>query len=83
MLGPSYCWRFGCVHYNGVVEKVDGEEASQVHTCEAFPEGIPDAITDGDEFHTDPVNGDHDIQFERDVSLTDDQLHERMFGDVA
>ncbi len=78
MIAPSYCWRFGCKHYTGVV----GDEPNQVHTCEAFPEGIPEPINLGDEFHSEEVDGDHGIVFEADPYLSADQLNERMFGDV-
>lgn len=33
--------------------------------CDAFPDGIPLEIWDGKNKHTDPVDGDHGIQFER------------------
>lgn len=33
-------------------------------TCEAFPGGIPDEITHGDETHDGPVEGDGGIHFE-------------------
>lgn len=79
MLDTSYCWRFGCKHYTGVVEFEDGLESSQKHTCEAFPDGIPEPITLGEEFHSEPIDGDHDIQFEVDPNL---DLHARMLGDV-
>lgn len=79
---PSWCWKFGCKHYRGVTELRDGDESSQVATCEAFPEGIPDSINLGDEFHTEPVVGDHDLQFELDPELTRAELNHRMYGDV-
>lgn len=33
-------------------------------TCDAFPDGIPDAILRGRHQHRTPVAGDHGIQFE-------------------
>lgn len=32
--------------------------------CEAFPGGIPEEILFGDNDHTEPYPGDHDIQYE-------------------
>lgn len=34
--------------------------------CAAFPEGIPDEITDGTIQHTERIPGDHGITFEAD-----------------
>ena len=33
--------------------------------CEAFPSGIPDEIITGETDHTEPVDGDHGIQFKK------------------
>jgi hypothetical protein len=76
MLVPSYCWRFGCKHYRGV----SGDEPTQVAVCEAFPEGIPEEINLGEEFHSEPIDGDHDIQFEVDPELTEQELAARLTG---
>ncbi|GAA0376683.1 hypothetical protein [Bacillus horti] len=37
----------------------------EVPKCKAFPNGIPDVITTGDEFHLEPFEGDGGIQYER------------------
>lgn len=34
--------------------------------CEAFPEGIPQAIVIGKHDHSKPFEGDHNIQYELD-----------------
>jgi len=41
-----------CAHYVGDL------------SCEAFPDGIPVAILQGDYDHSDPYPGDNGIQFE-------------------
>jgi hypothetical protein len=41
------------------------------HTCDAFPDGIPDVIWKGENPHTEPYPGDHGIQFE---ALTVEEL---------
>jgi hypothetical protein len=40
-----------------------------VHTCDAFPDGIPDAIWVALGDHRDPVPGDHGVQYERSPSM--------------
>lgn len=32
--------------------------------CTAFPEGIPEHIIAGEEYHLEPIEGDHGIQYE-------------------
>lgn len=39
-------------------------EAQEGFTCTAFPDGIPDAIYEGENNHTRPYPGDNGIQFE-------------------
>ena len=52
-----------CRFFTGV--KGDDEEDQRV-VCEAFPDGIPDDIAYGDNLHTEPVDGDNGIQFEKE-----------------
>jgi hypothetical protein len=58
-----------CVHYRGLtpapLEPDTVAVASDVlNTCAAFPDGIPDAITEGETDHVSPYPGDHGIQFD-------------------
>jgi hypothetical protein len=55
-----------CKHLLGFREVPGGEEGFPPDTvvyCEAFPEGIPDKITEGFD-HTKSFRGDHGIRFE-------------------
>lgn len=59
MIGlPPDCLR--CKHFNENYERPMGTPSR----CEAFPEGIPEAIYSRGEPHTKPWPGDHGIQFE-------------------
>jgi hypothetical protein len=44
------------------------EEADPLHTCDAFPGGIPDAITINQSDHRRPFPGDNGIRWEPDES---------------
>lgn len=48
---PPVC--FSCLHFQGE------------RKCDAFPDEIPDEIWFGDNDHTQPVEGDHEIRFEQ------------------
>ena len=47
-----------CKHFTG---KITGKAELG---CKAFPNGIPEAIRSGKRKHTQPIEGDHGIQFE-------------------
>jgi molybdopterin-guanine dinucleotide biosynthesis protein A len=49
-----------CKHFS-IVRSID----SGKHVCDAFPDGIPDEIWQGDNNHSKPYQGDHGIQFEQ------------------
>ena len=52
-----------CTHYMGEIQ------------CDAFPDGIPEAIITGDYDHAEPYPGDNGIQFEpmEPTGATNDQ----------
>jgi hypothetical protein len=56
-----------CKHFLGVrvveAEAEDELEGDTVPFCEAFPDGIPDAIAEGFD-HSKPYRGDHGIRYE-------------------
>lgn len=51
MMPPSKCEIRKCVWFMGFYQP-DGTEVSEVHYCAAFPDGIPDDISYGDNLHT-------------------------------
>ena len=53
MLATTNCWKRECKHFIGVVQP-DGTEMTEVNTCEAFLNGIPDEIAYGNEKHLSP-----------------------------
>lgn len=53
-----------CIHFQGISD--DEDEAKQVPICAAFPDGIPEQISYGENLHLEPFPGDHGIQFEED-----------------
>ncbi len=58
-----------CRHYQGVQDRV----TFPVHVCEAYPDGIPDAIITGMHDHREPFAGDKGIRFE---PVSEKQLNE-------
>jgi hypothetical protein len=88
MLVKSKCWEYGCKHFRGV-DQPDDTELTERYVCEAFPQGIPDEITLGENPHLEPYppsseqpEGDRGIQFEFDECLSEEELFERQFGDL-
>jgi hypothetical protein len=54
-----------CAHYRGPSGDITGKGVMLAWvTCEAFPEGIPVAITTGEHDHRHPYPGDGGIHFE-------------------
>lgn len=51
MLVEPQCHIRGCCHLQGVRWLKEGEEASEVPVCPAFPRGIPFDIAYGDNLH--------------------------------
>jgi len=51
MLIEPKCYKRRCKYYNGVYMRVEGNEASEIHICKAFPEGIPFDIAYGSNPH--------------------------------
>ena len=62
MLVEPQCSIRKCKHLQGCKGT---EEEGQVPVCTAFPDGIPDEISYGDNKHLSPYPGDHGIQYER------------------
>ncbi len=57
------CRKRGCRHYQGI-RNPSGAYGDLVPCCVAFPDGIPAQISNGLNPHTEPVDGDHGVQFE-------------------
>ncbi len=58
------CFRRMCLNYSGVSQMPAGKEF--LHTCKAFPEGIPPEICAGKNSHANPIPGQSNtIVFEK------------------
>jgi len=64
MLQEPTCYKRKCRYYLGIIQP-DGTELTERNNCEAFPEGIPDEISYGDNLHKEPLkNQKNDIIFQ-------------------
>ena len=54
MMQPN-CSKRRCLHFQGVRYLEEGKEETEVVYCSAFPNGIPDDISYGDNEHSKPV----------------------------
>lgn len=52
------------MYFKGVHQS-DGTEFTEIISCSAFPNGIPDDIAYGENKHEYPVGGDNGIQYKR------------------
>lgn len=52
-------------------------------TCDAYPDGIPDAIVYTRIDHRDPLLGDHGLRFEQDLAMPvlDGEFYDAIFDD--
>lgn len=64
MMHEPNCRKRQCKHFIGIEQPDEGDESSERVVCSAFPDGIPDEIAYGNNPHTEPVKGDHGIQYE-------------------
>lgn len=65
MLVPPNCFTRNCKWYTGVIQP-DGTEQTEVVACDAFPKGIPEEISYGENNHLKPFPGqENDIVFEK------------------
>ena len=62
-LVESNCIRRGCAHYGKEDRETPDGIMDDQHTCRAFPNGIPDSISYGNNKHLKPMAGDHGFQF--------------------
>lgn len=62
---------FLCVYCLHLVRRGDYEPG--IFRCDAFPNGIPDAILDNEVDHRKPYEGDQGIQYEFHDELFDDE----------
>ena len=66
MILEPQCSKRSCVHFLGVKMLEEGNEATEVPYCTAFPNGIPQDIGYGSNKHTEPYPGDNGILYQKD-----------------
>jgi len=70
------CWERGCIHFDGVAQpnedkptknspRGEGED-EEIFVCQAFPDGIPESIVNGENLHLNPFPGDGGLRFTPD-----------------
>lgn len=65
MLLEPNCFKRGCKNFGDVIQP-DGTEETEVNTCVAFPQGIPDEIAYGKNKHLKPLkNQTNTVVFEK------------------
>ena len=65
MRGTPKCFSRRCIHFTGAIQP-DGTELTERVVCSAYPNGIPNSITRGDDDHREiRQDQDTDIVFER------------------
>lgn len=68
MLLIPKCFERRCVHFIGVTQPDPEVEENEYITCTAFPNGIPDEISYGDNLHLTPISGQgNNIVYEPEV----------------
>jgi|APSaa5957512535_1039671.scaffolds.fasta_scaffold30329_4 hypothetical protein len=78
-LVESNCLKRDCTYYSGAKEFIEGDPTSANHFCMAFPKGIPEEISYGENLHLKPLkNQGNDIEYEEYkayayLSLMDDK----------
>ena len=55
MIETPECYKRRCKHYFGI--RNDGDEMTERPYCKAFPDGIPDDISYGDDKHLEVIKG--------------------------
>jgi len=66
MFSEPNCSKRRCIHFQGVKQFGNEGEIDQLLVCKAFPKGIPEDISYGDNKHTKPIkNQKNKIVYEK------------------